>query len=372
MNRWRNNMETQKKRLNYVDMMKGIATIEIVCYHLLANNALKTGLIDHMLIPLLISFFFFAGYFHKPAKRSFAENCKTRAKALLIPFLKYAVIFWLIGSVYLVAAKQETVMEAFACLRNFFAGCIWNRVIQNWFGWEYYKLGSRYLFLAGFWFLPALFFASVIFFPIADRVTESPKKGLAAVILLFAVSAILRVFKVDLPYNLQIVPFWAAFLLSGLISRENNLFERKAISGVKGWVFAVVSLAAGVAIAFTREPVLNTFRGYFPDPEALSMVICILFSLLIIWGLGSIFRLYEEAGGRVKELAWIGSNSMSIYLFHYFFAWVISIIFGFSLRYPSPSPDDMFWKSAAVTVGAFILSVLRVGIMEKLANKNKA
>ena len=364
-------MDSKPKRLNYVDMMKGIATIAVVCYHLLAPSAFKNTFIDHLMFPLLVSFFFFAGYFHKPGKRSFGENVSIRAKALLIPFVKYGVIFWLIGSVYLVIEKQETVMEALGCLRNFFAGCIWNRVIQNWFGWNYYKLGSRYMFLAGFWFLPALFFASVLFFPIADRVTDSGKKTGIAAVLLFALTAVFRAFRIDLPYNLQIVPFWAAFLLLGTRSRLQNFFELPGLQGLKGWLCAGASLAAGLVIAFLQEPVLNTFRGYFPEPEVLSMIISIIFSLLIIWGLGMICRLAEESGCRVRELAWIGANSMTIYLFHFFFAWVISIITGFSLRYADPAPNDVIWKSAAVAAGALILCVFRVLVGERIKTTQK-
>lgn len=364
-------MET--KRLNFADMMKGTAIIIVLCYHLLAPGTFKSGVIDHLLMPLLVSFFFFSGYFYKPGKRSFAENVKARAKALLVPFIKYPLIFWFFGSVYLVISKQETVFEAFCCLRNFFAGCIWNRVIQNWFGWNYFKLGSRYMFLAGFWFLPALFFASVLFFPIADRVHDSGKKTCAAVILLFAATALMRVFKVDLPYNLQIVPFWSGMLLLGLFSRLNHLFELESVNGVKGWLCAAAALAAGLVLTFLSEPVLNTFRGYFPEPEALSMLICIIYSLLIIWGLGTIYRLAEEAGLRVKELAWLGCNSLTVYLFHFFFAWIISIISGFSLRYADPSPADVVWKSAAVAAGSFVLCIVWILIEEKITeSKNNA
>ena len=365
-------MEIKKKRLNYVDMVKGLAIITVVCYHLLAPNTFRTVVIDHIMMPLLVSFFFFAGFFHKPGKLSFWENVKARAKALLVPFFLYSLIFWLIGSHYLVISKQETILEALGCLRNFYAGCIWNRVIQNWFAWDYYKLGSRYLFLAGFWFLPALFFASVLFFPIAEWANDDWKKTGIAAVLLFAATAVLRGFKVDLPYNLQIVPFWSAFLLLGMISRQKKIFELEAVSGVKGWICSVLALAAGLLIAFLREPVLNSFRGYFPEPEVLSMLICIIFSLMFIWGLGSICRLTEEAGCRVTELSWVGCNSLTIYLFHYFFAWVISVIFGFSLRYANPAPDDVFWKSAAVTAGAFMLSVLLAVIKNKISEAGSA
>ena len=358
-----------KKRLNYADVMKGLATIIIVCYHLLAPGEYKSGFLDHIMFPFLITFFFFSGYFYKPGKRSYKENVKLRAKRLLIPFVVYGVIFWLIGSVYMLIMNQITVVEALGCLRNFFGGCIWNRVIQNWFGWEYYKLGSRYMFLADFWFLPALFFASLIFFPIADRTLSSTEKTIAAVAGLFAGTGVLRYLNVDLPYNWQLVPFWAGFMLLGAFFRRKSLFELSSLKGAKDWGSALISLAVGTAIAFWREPILNTFRGFFPEPEFLSMALGIISSIFFIWGLTVICRLIENAGGCVKELAWVGRNSMDFYLFHNFFAWVISIITGFSLRYTDPITADVFWKSVAVTAGSLALCVFYVIVKEKIEER---
>ncbi len=51
-------METKAKRLNFADMMKGTAIIWGVCYHLLAPNPIKSS-IDHLLMPLLVTFFFY-------------------------------------------------------------------------------------------------------------------------------------------------------------------------------------------------------------------------------------------------------------------------------------------------------------------------
>ena len=359
-------MNTKPQRLKFVDMVKGLSIIMVVCYHLLAPSAFKTDVLNHFMFPFLAAFFIFSGYFYKPGKRTYAENVKARAKALLLPFVIYGVIFWFIASVYMLIVNQITVVEALACLRNFFAGCIWNRVIQNWFGWEYYSLGSRYMFLAGFWFLPALFFASVIFFPIADRTLDSAKKSITAAAGLFLLSGVLRIFKVDLPYNWQLVPFWAGFMLLGALSRTKSLFELPAVDGAKGWAYALVSMAAGLAIGFWREPVLNNFRGTFPEPEFLSMVFCILASILFVWGLGNAFRMIETTGVRVTELAWVGENSMTIYLFHYFFAWVLSIIFGLSLRYTEPLEPGFFAKSAALTAASFALCVLYAIVQNKI------
>lgn len=362
-------MEMKIKRLNYVDMVKGLAILEVVCYHLLAPNTFKTEVINHILFPLLAAFFIFSGYFYKPGKRTFRENVLSRAKSLLVPFVKYGIFFWLIGSVYMLIAKQITLTEAFGCLRNFFGGCIWNRVIQGWFNWDYYKLGARYMYLAGFWFLPAMFFACVIFFPVADRTLGSDKKTIGAAVLLFALTGVLRQFKVDLPYNIQIVPFWTAFMLLGAFFKQKNLIEMPSMNGAKGWGIALAALAAGLGIAFWRESVLNTFRGYFPEPEVLNMAFSIISAFLFNWGLAVICRLTEEAGVRVKELAWIGSHSMTVYIWHYFIAWGISTIFGFSLRYQEPITNDVFLKSAAVMLGSLVICILIAILEEKLAKK---
>ena len=63
-------------------------------------------------------------------------------------------------------------------------------------------------------------------------------------------------------------------------------------------------------------------------------------------------------------------QDLTIYLFHFFFAWVISVITGFSLRYANPAPADVIWKSALVALGAFLLSVLRAVIGNRLEEKN--
>ena len=320
-------MAETKGRLQFVDMVKGIAILAVVFYHLTAPCGFRYEL-EHITESLMIAFFFFSGYFYKVGRRTLGESILTRFKATIIPFIKYSLIFWVTGSAYLLAAGLETIKDALCCLRNFYAGCIWNRVIQDWFGWDYHSLGKRYMFLADFWFLLALFLASVLFFVVAKFVLPSKWKTLTATAVLFAVTGVLRAFAVSLPYNLQLIPFWAAFLLLGSLAKYNSAFELKWMSGAKGWIISLFALAAGVAIAMSKEPSTNLFRGCFPENEVVNMLLVIVSSLLVIWGVGNLCRLAETSGIRVKELSWLGSHSLLIYLFHMFFAWLISIFTG--------------------------------------------
>ena len=287
----------------------------------------------------------------------------------MLPFVKYSLIFWVIGSAYLLIAGLETIIDALCCLRNFYGGCIWNRVIQDWFGWEYHSLGKRYMFLADFWFLIALFLASVLFFLLAEFVLPSKWKTLTASAVLFAITGVLRAFAVSLPYNLQLVPFWTAFMLLGSLAQYNSVFELKWVSGAKGWIISIIALAAGVTISMLKEPCSNLFRGSFPEIEVVSMLLIIASSLLFIWGLGNICRLTETSGIRVKELSWLGSHSLLIYLFHMFFAWIICIITGFSLSFKETVSFEVVLQSLLLGVVVLALCIVLNIIVDKLKAK---
>jgi fucose 4-O-acetylase-like acetyltransferase len=360
-------MSNEVKRTQFVDMMKGLAILLVVVYHLLGPCGVKTA-VSHFVDIAMVIFFLFSGYFHRTGKRSIGENLKSRAKGLLIPFFKYSLFFWAVGSVYLVASGTP-VEEAFYCLRNFFGGCIWDRTIQNWFGWEYYSLGKRYLFLADFWFLLVMMLASILFFLIVDHVIKSKGKTLFAAAVLFAVTGVLRGFGISLPYTIQMVPFWTAFMLLGAFAGQYRLFENESLTGAKEMVLSVLSLAGGVVISILKAPNPDLFRGTFAENEVISMLLCILASLLFIWGLGTVFKRLEKSGARVSELAWLGSHSLLIYLYHMFFAWIISIITGFSLRYPEEADGAFIFKTVLLMAVCLLLCILRYVFADVITGK---
>ncbi|MBQ3425431.1 MAG: acyltransferase family protein [Clostridia bacterium] len=359
------------KRLNYVDMVKGIAVLWVVFYHLLAPCAFKSVL-DHLCDAILLSFFFYSGYFYRPGRRAFGENVKSRARALLVPFFKYSLFFWAVGSIQLVISGSETIPEALFCLRNFYVGCIWNRVIQGWFNLQYYKLGSRYFYLADFWFLLALFFASIPFFLIADRVLSSRKKTIGTALALLAVTGAFRHFVVSLPYNLQLIPFWTAIMLLGALTGQEALFEKPVFNGAKGWMLSPLLLAAGAASSMFKAPCLNLFRGSFGEPEVANMLLCVLSSLLFIPGLTGLCAQVERAGGRTKELCWLGSHSLLIYIYHMFLAWILCQITGFSITYEAPGSVGVMAGSVLLALACIALVILRYVAGERIAEKRRA
>ena len=340
-----------------------------MCYHLIAPSALKAVANGACLIALL-AFFMFSGYFYTPGKRPFGENIKARAKSLLVPFLKYSLCFWVIGTIYLLVTKGATFVEALLCLRYFYGGCIWNRTLQNWFGWEYHSLGKRYMFLADFWFLLMLFFSSALFFATADRVKHSRAKQGLAIALLLAVSGVLRGFGISLPYNILLVPFWTAVMLSGYVLKDWRLLEPDFMNGGIGWVAGIAAVVAAIGANTFLGYGTNLFRGTFDAVEPVSMLVIFALGLVGSWGLACLCIKIERAGARVKELAWVGSHSLTLYLYHMLYYWLLCILTGYPMFYdPKTASGAMLIKSLLMILAVTGLGVLTAIVSDRMKQR---
>ena len=359
-------METKAKRLQYVDALKGIGILWIIFYHLTAEGGLKTYVLNPLMELFLVLFFFFSGYFHKPNKTPIGKSIGKRALSLLVPFVVYALIFWVIGTLYLTLTNQAPFMETLGCLRNFFIGAIWNRDIQGWFHWEYYSLGKRYFYLADFWFLLAMFFASVLFFLIIDKILKKAPIALGVATILFALTGVCVGLHFTLPYNLHMVPYWTAFMVLGAFVGNRKLIELPSLERGPKYAIGVTMLVASIAIALLKTPALNQFRGSFGgDNEVVSMLLCIASALPFLGGIGILFQQFEQDGLRFNEASWLGTHSFTYYLFHMFYAWLLSIIFGFSVL------KMEWWVGLLVAMASIALCTGQCLLMDFIARKMK-
>ena len=336
-----------KKRVKYVDMVKGLAIVGIAVYHIIAPGVLKS-ILSGMSCVLFFAFFLFSGYFYQPGKTSIKNGIAARAKSLLVPFFTYSVSFWFVGSAVLILKGKETVMDALCCIRNFFAGSIWNRVIQDWFGWEYHSLGKNYPFLADFWFLPAMFIASILFILLVEKLSKSLIPQIVTVAALLTVTGVLRAFGISLPYNLQMIPYWTAIILLGQIARNVNIFDK--LSGAAAWVTGIVSAVVPIGIAAYFTLGAKMFRGEF--------LVC---------------KQIEDSGVKVDKPAYLGSHSIYLYMYHVFIAWAIGMMTGFSIRYdPKNVTGEQLAVSLLLAVVSITVSIL-IGICaDKIKSKKAA
>ncbi len=316
---------SNKTRLNFIDAMKGIAILMVAFFHILLPSEFK-NVINHLMGPCLIMFFCLSGYFFTPGKKSYMENLKNKAKGLMIPFLKYSVAFWGIGTAYHMVADKMSFMEALCCLRNFFGGCIWNRVIQDHFNWDYHHLGKLYMFLADFWFLLALMVAFVVFLAIADWALKTKARSIGTMAGLIAVEATLLHFAVNLPYNLQNTPFYVMLLLLGSFLRKVQAFGyiEKKFNAAADWAFGILMLAIGTVWTMFLEPLENLFRGSFGEHQVANMLLSTGCAIVFILGIGTLMRRIELSGLNIKALSYIGEHSLHIYIYHMFFAFFVS------------------------------------------------
>lgn len=358
---------TDKKRVKFIDMVKGLTMLCIALFHIIAPGTVRT-VIAGMCAVLFFSFFFYSGYLYTPGKNSIKRSIVNRCKGLLKPFLLYSVSFWAVGSIILIAKGMETVTDALCCLRNFFGGSIWNRTIQDWFAWDYHHLGSSYPFLASFWFLPAMFLSSVLFIALREKICKSVKPILLMTAVMLVVTGVLRSFGISLIYNIQLIPFWTAIMLAGSAARETNLFGKLEGSkaGVYGAILSVVGIGSSVYFGWGT----NLFRGEFDKPEAVTMLVLFCLGIINVLGLSLLFRQTEDSFPLAGAIAYLGSHSIFIYMYHYFVAWIICMFTGFSMRYDADNvTGEVLAKSFILAVVSITVSILISICSDKIKSK---
>lgn len=180
-------VDRKQKRIEWVDIARGIAIICMVAGHTSIPEVLSKYIWSfHM--PL---FFVVSGLFFNPDKLgSFKVFIKRRLRTLIIPywFFTFIVITGYLGTEYF---KPIQIIE----------------------GWTGYAL----------WFVPVLFCAELVFYPISKLKREWLT---LTVIFLTAIGYILSESHIRLYFKLDVVPFAIFFIAFGYLFK-NSIFNTK-------------------------------------------------------------------------------------------------------------------------------------------------
>lgn len=164
-----NQAKIQNKRLDYLDMAKGVGIILVVLGHSTYCNQNLLTILSSFHMPL---FFIISGMLimhKKEEEKSLMTSLKKRAKTLLLPYITFSVIYLLVDFWYL-WKHPEVVNWDF----------IINAVLQ------FISLHG----ISVLWFLPTLFFAEILFLAVRKKTPQW--MTIAVFFVLWLLSSVLK------------------------------------------------------------------------------------------------------------------------------------------------------------------------------------
>lgn len=274
-----------KKRLECFDAAKGIGILLVIIGHMHLQRINPFIFSFHM--PL---FFFISGYFMS-MKYSPRVYFVKRARQLLIPYI-FACICITAGALLKDAAAGN-------------AGMVISD-IKKWVFASVYASGQEYTdpfwipSIGAIWFLPAMFFATII----VRRCISYRYKFLLIIIIAYVGYASSQ--KIWLPFSVQAGMTAAVFLFGGWQCKKSNLFQRKLpadleIGMLAVWIFCIIF---GGRLYLVR----NYFGNGLLDVAG---AFCACFFVVKFSGW------IEKYAKRISGiLAFFGKNSLIILCFH--------------------------------------------------------
>lgn len=292
----------ENKRMQWVDYLKGIAIVLVVYRHVLIGIERSGIVIPELLVDANMVFYSFrmplffilAGMFIGGSlrKRTVGEFALIKFENLLYPYLIWAFL-------------QVTLQIVFGEFTNSGRGMI-----------DYTYILYQPRNLDQFWYLPALFNATMIYFLL--------KKKLGVPVALQLILGVVFYFGAAYISGISMLSDWMEFyIFFAMGDALNSFFFRENVQRFfsKAWLFfAVIPFFALAQWIYLRNPetyYLDTFQGKV-EFLAISLAGCV--TMLVV-----AFRL--QALGIFRFFRVLGFHSLYIYVMHVFAAAVTRIIF---------------------------------------------
>ncbi|WP_301425203.1 acyltransferase family protein [Bacteroides caecimuris] len=269
-------MNNSIKRIEWVDIARGIAIISMVAGH----SAIPATLSKYIWSFHMPLFFIVSGLFFKaPQTISFKALFIKRIFTLLIPYCFFTVIVMCgyIGTEYF---KPYELYE----------------------GWEGYAL----------WFVPVLFFAELLFYFIAKL--KKPKL-IICVCVLTCLGKILSIYSIRIPFKIDVVPFAVFFIASGYIARK-YIFKYKP----KAWLTLICGIITIVLSQILPKLGMGKNEFGIMIPNLLNALLGIFFIFSISMYLAEISKNIV-----IRFVDYFGRNSLFVMAFSQVFNyWILT------------------------------------------------
>ncbi len=285
---------SEKKRINWVDVAKGIAMICVILVH--AEEHFMPGTLVSTKIPLytfhMPLFFFMSGYLFT-LKSSFGEFLKNKCRRILIPYFCLGIILALFNTYW--------------TGRNPF-GDPWFQ--QEFFVGQLLSLLTQKRFWA-LWFIACLFWLNILFYLIVRFVNNEKIRAIIVVVL--AVVGILYYKNGGgaLYWNVDVCLTALPFFYVGFLCRKTDFVNQKILGTKYRYLVCVGLIALDAACAVLNLNMSGQFLEFFNCQYGVAPLTYIgafagTFAVIIL----------ADACGKCPPLRYIGENTMLLYAWH--------------------------------------------------------
>ncbi len=365
----------KKNRVDELDIIKGFGILIIAVYHLVYRP--MDGIPDKMIMSLgwalIALYFMISGYVFKPGK-TVIENYRRRLLGLILPVFLGELVMLGIGGIYCKFVHGYTARDILHdAAVTFLRPEITMNISPRWG-----EGGILFFNLSPVWYIWALAWTLLLFYPLAKLVSgRSTKVWLAVVLGLMAVQIPLYLFVEPLPWCLGVIPVYTVFMLIGVKIKELGIIEwLRKISVPKTIIYTIVFFAAhfGLYLFGGNEcyyvSVFGT-RGWLDIPL---VVLQLLVAFPAFYGLARFMSMNRYLSRRMR---WFGQHSLTILIWHCFFGMLFEDMLGtydklgneyWYLEYAGLTvTPEIFWKSAAVFVLAILSCIPVAAVVDRIA-----
>lgn len=287
-----NTVNTNKNRIEWIDMLKGLAIICVMLGHRYYNGPVSLVFRAELHTFNISLFFFCSGVVFSIRKyKSFGEFVIKKVKTILVPMVIFSFVGILFNYVYyglLVGNKEYGI--------NYFINRCIGIVLQLRDG----KYEST------LWFLTCIFVVELLLYWIVKLSKDNTKIILLVTSLSFVVGAIYMFFKLPLlPWEIDCALIGVFFVGLGYLFRKEQIIEK-----IKGKIWlAIILIAINVSTMYINYLYMGK-RNI--DLVGNQLGIPILYLLETVSSVIALVIIFAELK-RIRPLLYIGKNSLVYY-----------------------------------------------------------
>jgi len=326
-----------KKRINYIDLLRGFAIFLIVLYHMIGYSKNLDDTLIYLSSFHVSLFFLISGFTYNSKDISFKEYFKHKFKRIMIPFFIFSILFLI--PYYLFESMTGMSNETLE-ITHFIKGIIYGSGVH-----DLLKQNTP------LWFLPCLFITEILAYFIFKLKNKFGNKFYFIIFLFIILGYIDYMFNpFTLPYGINTMFSMMAFFLFGNYLKDSNVLnlnnKKKIILSITLIIFGITTSSFNDKISYMT----TSFGNYF---------IFLLSSFFSCLGYLLLFSLFDI---KDKYLLLIGKSTLGILIFHKLFVVLCQ-------RFIPVLNNSNIFLELILGVSLSIVTIINCVIIDSIINK---